>query len=403
MCPDDGTVDHLQQIGLVAAVCERLQEHVPHTGDGPAAELPMDRIPVAEFLWQVSPSRAGSGNPKDAVQRATMILRWTAALCRPLQGTSFESRQPVPGNPASPICPRGPDQPNPWKTKMLQSLARKGTVSGTRSRSEPAAYPTWCQPKLIATKSFASCGTIGIMDGKSGPARSRLPASQGMEGWGALLGLMQDCPLLMHRVIDHAAQQHSQREVISRSVEKPIHQTNYAASRQRALRVACDGVRLGDRVASMAWNTSRRLEDPVIHTPPRPPQSPCRTRGGERPRSSCRDPILPRPRRRSSVSWRERSPKWWLPDDVAFVRELPHTATGKVDKKALRLLVHDRPSATAAKTSGRPESCPRPARVALPSPLLAGRGRHPRRRTPRSPARSGPRIARPIAGGASGG
>jgi fatty-acyl-CoA synthase len=28
--------------------------------------------------------------------------------------------------------------------------------------------------------------------------------------------------------------------------------------------------------------------------------------------------------------------KWWLPDDVIFVRELPHTATGKVSKRTLR-------------------------------------------------------------------
>ncbi|MGD2133924.1 MAG: long-chain-fatty-acid--CoA ligase [Maricaulaceae bacterium] len=28
--------------------------------------------------------------------------------------------------------------------------------------------------------------------------------------------------------------------------------------------------------------------------------------------------------------------KWWTPDDVVFVAELPHTATGKLDKKALR-------------------------------------------------------------------
>jgi fatty-acyl-CoA synthase len=28
--------------------------------------------------------------------------------------------------------------------------------------------------------------------------------------------------------------------------------------------------------------------------------------------------------------------KWWMPDDVAFVSALPHTATGKVVKTALR-------------------------------------------------------------------
>jgi fatty-acyl-CoA synthase len=28
--------------------------------------------------------------------------------------------------------------------------------------------------------------------------------------------------------------------------------------------------------------------------------------------------------------------KWWLPNDVVFVTELPHTGTGKVQKKVLR-------------------------------------------------------------------
>jgi fatty-acyl-CoA synthase len=28
--------------------------------------------------------------------------------------------------------------------------------------------------------------------------------------------------------------------------------------------------------------------------------------------------------------------KWWMPDDVAFVDEIPHTATGKIQKMELR-------------------------------------------------------------------
>ena len=28
--------------------------------------------------------------------------------------------------------------------------------------------------------------------------------------------------------------------------------------------------------------------------------------------------------------------KWWIPDDVVFVKEIPHTATGKVSKLTLR-------------------------------------------------------------------
>jgi fatty-acyl-CoA synthase len=28
--------------------------------------------------------------------------------------------------------------------------------------------------------------------------------------------------------------------------------------------------------------------------------------------------------------------KWWLPDDIVFVGEIPHTATGKIQKMKLR-------------------------------------------------------------------
>ena len=77
-------------------------------------------------------------------------------------------------------------------------------------------------------------------------------------------GLMQDWPLLCHRIIDHAAIQHGARPVVTRSVEGPIHTTNYAEIRRRALKVAQrlerDGIKLGDRVATMAWNTWRHLE-----------------------------------------------------------------------------------------------------------------------------------------------
>ena len=79
-----------------------------------------------------------------------------------------------------------------------------------------------------------------------------------------MLGLMQDWPLLCHRIIDHAAIQHANRPVISRSVEGPIHSTTYAEVRLRALKLAQrlerDGIRQGDRVATLAWNTWRHLE-----------------------------------------------------------------------------------------------------------------------------------------------
>jgi fatty-acyl-CoA synthase len=75
---------------------------------------------------------------------------------------------------------------------------------------------------------------------------------------------MQDWPLLCHRIIDHAAANHAERRVISRSVEGPLHTTDYATIRTRALKVAKrldrDGIRQGERVATLAWNTWRHLE-----------------------------------------------------------------------------------------------------------------------------------------------
>ena len=79
-----------------------------------------------------------------------------------------------------------------------------------------------------------------------------------------MLGRMQDWPLLMHKVIDFAAVQFPEQEVASRTVEGPMHYTNYRDIRQRALKVAKrlerDGIKLGDRVATLAWNGYRHLE-----------------------------------------------------------------------------------------------------------------------------------------------
>ncbi|MFC0283797.1 long-chain-fatty-acid--CoA ligase [Camelimonas abortus] len=75
---------------------------------------------------------------------------------------------------------------------------------------------------------------------------------------------MQDWPLLIHRIIDHAALQHGARQVITRSIEGPFHATTYAQIRARALKVAQrltrEGITKGDRVATLAWNTWRHME-----------------------------------------------------------------------------------------------------------------------------------------------
>jgi fatty-acyl-CoA synthase len=76
--------------------------------------------------------------------------------------------------------------------------------------------------------------------------------------------LMQDWPLRVSRIIDHAARFHPRRSIVGRSVEGPIVRTDWAGVRARALRVAQRLARMrlgrGDAVGVMAWNTPRLLE-----------------------------------------------------------------------------------------------------------------------------------------------
>ncbi|WP_296815449.1 long-chain-fatty-acid--CoA ligase [Brevundimonas sp.] len=77
-------------------------------------------------------------------------------------------------------------------------------------------------------------------------------------------GLMQDWPLTVDRIIDHAKNWHGHREVVTRSVEGPIVRTTYGEIHGRAKRVSNAlkgwGISTGDRVATLAWNTGRHME-----------------------------------------------------------------------------------------------------------------------------------------------
>jgi fatty-acyl-CoA synthase len=79
-----------------------------------------------------------------------------------------------------------------------------------------------------------------------------------------MLGLMQDWPLLVHKIIDHAATYHGEREIVTRSVEGPIVRTTYreVARRSRKMAHALEraGFALGDRIATLGWNTARHME-----------------------------------------------------------------------------------------------------------------------------------------------
>jgi len=79
-----------------------------------------------------------------------------------------------------------------------------------------------------------------------------------------MLGSMQNWPLLCTKILDHAASLHPHRTVLTRSVEGPMHTTDYATLRARSLRCAKrlekHGIGYGDRCATLAWNTWRHME-----------------------------------------------------------------------------------------------------------------------------------------------
>jgi fatty-acyl-CoA synthase len=79
-----------------------------------------------------------------------------------------------------------------------------------------------------------------------------------------LEGLIQDRPLLISSLVEHANIFHPGSEIVSRTVEGPIHRCTYADIRRRSKQAAkallALGVAPGDRIATLAWNSHRHLE-----------------------------------------------------------------------------------------------------------------------------------------------
>jgi acyl-CoA synthetase (AMP-forming)/AMP-acid ligase II len=77
-------------------------------------------------------------------------------------------------------------------------------------------------------------------------------------------GLMMNLPLQISALIRHADRCHGDTEIVSRMVEGGIHRYNYAEAHRRARQLANAlqslGVRITERVGTLAWNGFRHLE-----------------------------------------------------------------------------------------------------------------------------------------------
>ncbi|GGY16232.1 long-chain-fatty-acid--CoA ligase [Paludibacterium paludis] len=77
-------------------------------------------------------------------------------------------------------------------------------------------------------------------------------------------GQMMDQPLLISSLLDHAERYHSDTEIVSRSIEGPIHRYTWGDAARRARQLANAltdlGVVEGETVGTLAWNGYRHLE-----------------------------------------------------------------------------------------------------------------------------------------------
>ena len=79
-----------------------------------------------------------------------------------------------------------------------------------------------------------------------------------------LMGQMMDQPLLVSSIIEYAARHFGNSEIVSRRVEGDLHRYTYRDCHRRARRMAKAleglGVKMGERVATLAWNGYRHME-----------------------------------------------------------------------------------------------------------------------------------------------
>ena len=79
-----------------------------------------------------------------------------------------------------------------------------------------------------------------------------------------MLGLGMDMPLMVSSILEDAAAVSGSTEIVARTIEGDIHRHTYADAARRSRKLAkallALGIRSGDRVGTLAWNTHQHFE-----------------------------------------------------------------------------------------------------------------------------------------------
>ena len=77
-------------------------------------------------------------------------------------------------------------------------------------------------------------------------------------------GMMMNRPLRIAEIIGFAEKMHPNEQIISKTLQGEIHISNYAETAKRSRRMSKAllslGIKMGDRVATLAWNSFRHFE-----------------------------------------------------------------------------------------------------------------------------------------------
>ncbi len=78
-----------------------------------------------------------------------------------------------------------------------------------------------------------------------------------------MMGLMMDRPLLTTEILKHAVRNYKTTEIVTRTIEGPIHRYTIADAEKRICKLANAlgslGVKSGARVGVIGWNTYRQF------------------------------------------------------------------------------------------------------------------------------------------------